>query len=85
MTTASEALRHGGHVQLTFAAHADAKAAIAKFAKEGSHLDSMDRECIVHQAFAIFLQGATVLHLLASHPDPGERPFPVQVGERCPQ
>src|SRR5437588_12959987 len=85
MPAAAEALRHGGHVQLAFAAQADTKTTVSEFAEEGGDLDSLYRERIVHQAFAILIQGAAVLHLPASHPDPGERPFPVQVGKGCPQ
>ena len=80
-----QTLGDSGHVDMALAAQAHAKASVGKLAEEQSHLHTLNRKRVVHQAFAVFFLGVAALHLLLAHRNPRQRPFPVQVGERRPQ
>jgi len=82
VTAATEMLGHAGDIHCSFAAKADAIAAIGEFAKEDGDLHVGDGERIVDEALAIFFAGAEALHLFLRDPDPGQRTFAMQVGER---
>ena len=74
-----------GDIHFSFAAQADAIAAIGEFAKEDRDLHVGHGERVVDQALAIFFAGAEALHLFLRDPDPGQRTFAMQVGERRAQ
>src|SRR5579871_2642097 len=85
MAAAAEAFRDFGDVQLPLAAQTDPIAPVGRLAEKHRDLDLPDGERVVHQPFAVFILGLAALHLLPGHPDPGQRPLAVQVGERGPE
>src|SRR5271156_1896673 len=85
MAAAAEMLGHRRDIYFSFAAQADAIAAIGEFAKKYRHLYVGHRERVVDQPFAIFLARAEALHLFLRDPDPGQRALAMQIRERRPQ
>ena len=75
-------LRYGRDIHRSFAAETDAVALIGKFAKEDGDLHVSHGKRVVNQALAIFFTSAKTLYLFLRDPDPGERTFAIQVGER---
>src|SRR5580692_1881284 len=79
MAAASESLCDGRDVELAFASQANAKTAIGQLAEKCRNLDILDRECVVYQAFAVFLAGTGGIHLLLSDGNPCQSAIAVEV------
>jgi hypothetical protein len=75
--SAAEALSDVGHVEFALAAEAYSVTAVGEFAKECGDFDSADGKDVVHQPFAILLQGGTSLHLFSSDPEIADVAFQV--------
>src|SRR5260370_40925995 len=78
----AEMLCHRRDLHFSSAAETDAVALIGKFTKEDGDLHISHGERVVDQTLAIFFAGAKTLHLFLRNPDPGQRTFAMQVGER---
>src|SRR6185437_6502149 len=58
VSSSTELLRDGSHIDRTLAADGDAYALVGSFTKKHRHLDPRNSERIVDQAFAIFVEVA---------------------------
>ena len=79
VAAATKLLRNCCDIQLSFTAQAYTETAIGKLAKKYRYFNILDRKRVVYQSFAIFFFSAEALHLIASHPNPCQRTFAVQI------
>src|ERR1022692_491416 len=85
MSTSAELLGDRCDIQLSFAAQAYPEPAVGKLAEKRGDLYILDRKRIIHQSFAVLFLRSKTFHLFAGNPNPGQRPFAMQVRKRRAQ
>src|SRR6202158_387959 len=81
VASAAETLGHVSDVQFTLAAQAYAVSPIRQLPEERRNFDAADGQNVVDQAFTIFFDGATALHLLPYYAGAGEVALSTQTAQ----
>src|SRR5580700_7416594 len=85
VTAAAESFGDMSHVELALAAQAYAVSASRQLAEKRRHFDASDRKNVVHQPFAVFVNGAAAIHLLLGHPSVADGTFQAQISQGLTQ
>src|SRR6185437_1850454 len=85
VSSSTELLRDGSHIDRALAADGDAYALVGSFTKKHRYLDPRNSKRIVDQAFAIFVEGPTALNVAPVNAHPCKRIFMLKRVERHAQ